>query len=82
MSEWVRAFFAWYAGHEIPGLFLFLLAEEAGVPLLIPGDTLIIVAGARDRSLGGALVVIAVAALASALGVGGRIVCTRFGRTW
>jgi membrane protein DedA with SNARE-associated domain len=68
VSDWVRAFFAWYAGHEIPGLFLFLLVEETGVPLLIPGDTLIIVAGARDRSLGGALVVIAVAALASALG--------------
>jgi hypothetical protein len=31
-------------------------------------DTLIIVAGARDRSLAGALVVIAVAALAAALG--------------
>ena len=88
MSDWVRAFFAWYAGHELPGLFLFLLVEEAGVPLLIPGDTLIIVAGSRDRSLAGALVVIAVAALAAALGSsilyalmrhGGRPLLDRYG---
>jgi len=88
VSDWVRAFFAWYAGHELPGLFLFLLVEEAGVPLLIPGDTLIIVAGSRDRSLAGALVVIAVAALAAALGSsilyalmrhGGRPLLDRYG---
>jgi membrane protein DedA with SNARE-associated domain len=88
VSAWVRAFFAWYAGHELPGLFLFLLVEEAGVPLLIPGDTLIIVAGARDRSLGGALVVIGVAALAATLGSsilyelmrrGGRPLLDRYG---
>jgi membrane protein DedA with SNARE-associated domain len=88
VSDWVRAFFDWYAGHELPGLFLFLLVEEAGVPLLIPGDTLIIVAGSRDRSLGGALVVIGVAALAAALGSsilyelmrrGGRPLLDRYG---
>ena len=88
MSDWVRAFLAWYAGHEIPGLFLFLLVEETGVPLLIPGDTLIILAGSRDRTLAGALVVIGVAALASTLGSsilyglmrrGGRPLLDRYG---
>jgi membrane protein DedA with SNARE-associated domain len=88
MQDWVQAFFAWYADHEIPGLFLFLLFEEIGVPLLIPGDTLIIAAGSRDHSVASALVVIGVAALASALGSsiqyglmrsGGRPLLDRYG---
>src|SRR4030095_872499 len=82
-------FFAWYAEHELPGLFLFLLIEEMGVPLLIPGDTLIIVAGARDRTVGSAILVIGASALAVALGSsilyelmrrGGRPLLDRYGR--
>jgi membrane protein DedA with SNARE-associated domain len=88
VSELARAFFAWYAEHEFPGLFLFLLVEEMGVPLLIPGDTLIIVAGARDRTVGSAMLVIGVSALAAALGSsilyelmrrGGRPLLARYG---
>ena len=83
-----RAFFAWYAEHELPGLFVFVLVEEMGVPLLIPGDTLIIVAGARDRSFGAALMVIGASALAAAIGSsvlyglmrrGGRPLLDRYG---
>jgi membrane protein DedA with SNARE-associated domain len=85
----MRAFFAWYALNELPGLFVFLLIEETGVPLLLPGDTLIIVAGSRDRTLLAALAVIGVSALATALGSsllyflmrrGGRPLLDKYGR--
>lgn len=64
-----RRLLAWYQIHEIPGLFLFLLIEEAGVPLLLPGDALIIAAGAQpDRSLESSIAVVLTAMIASACG--------------
>ncbi len=61
--------FGFYRAHEIPGLFVFLLIEEAGVPLLIPGDVLIIAAGARHNlPLTGAVLVILTASVAATLG--------------
>jgi membrane protein DedA with SNARE-associated domain len=94
MSQWLSAASAWflavYAANELPALFVFLLIEEAGVPLLFPGDTLIMAAGARpDRTLAGALLVLAAASSAAALGSsvlyalvrrGGRPLLVRYGR--
>jgi membrane protein DedA with SNARE-associated domain len=58
----LRDFFFHY---ELLALFLILVVEEAGVPLLPPGYALMIVAGAKpDRSLPSALLVVAVASLA------------------
>ena len=58
----LRDFFFHY---ELLALFLILVVEEAGVPLLPPGYALMILAGAKpDRSLPSALLVVAVASLA------------------
>lgn len=55
--------------HELLALAVILLVEEAGVPMLPPGYTLLIIAGAQPgRSLLSALSVVAVAASASFLG--------------
>src|SRR5207249_9163145 len=51
LHQLVHVFLGWYALHEPPGMFVFLLSEEMGIPLLLPGDTLVMAAGARDRSL-------------------------------
>lgn len=85
-----RSLFAWYRTHEIPGLFLFLLIEEAGVPLLFPGDALIIAAGALPgRSLGSSIAVLLTATIASVCGSsflyfvmswGGTALLRKFGR--
>lgn len=84
------ALLAFYATHELLGLFLFLLVEEAGVPLLLPGDTLIIAAGARpDHTVTSMVLVVATAAAAATLGSsflyalvrrGGRTLLARYGR--
>ena len=50
MSGWVRAFFAWYVGHEIPGLFLFLLVQ---VPIML-GLALVAALAIDSGRLGGA----------------------------
>lgn len=86
----VAALVALYRTHEVPGLFLFLLIEEAGIPLLLPGDTLIIAAGARpDRPLASSLAILAAASGAATLGSsllyalvrrGGRSLLARYGR--
>lgn len=87
IAGWVLSL---YASHEAIGLFLFLLIEEAGVPLLFPGDVLIIAAGARpERTIERVLLVLGTAALASTLGSsflyllarrGGRPLLERYGR--
>lgn len=87
LAPWVLSL---YATHEALGLLLFLLIEEAGVPLLFPGDVLIIAAGARpDRTLEGTLLVLGAAVLASTAGSsflyflarrGGRPLLKRYGR--
>ncbi|HET8629389.1 MAG TPA: DedA family protein [Thermomicrobiales bacterium] len=40
---------AFVIAHQYGGLFLLLVIEEAGVPLPLPGDTLIMYAGIRSR---------------------------------
>lgn len=84
------AVIAFYATHELLGMFLFLLIEEAGVPLLLPGDTLIIAAGARPgHTLTSIVLVVATASAAATLGSsflyalvrrGGRPLLVRYGR--
>ncbi len=76
--------------HQYPGLFFLLLLEEAGVPLPLPGDTLIVFVGVRSRSgqANAALAILLVAAAAT-LGSsalywlakrGGRPALARYGR--
>ena len=85
-----HALLALVTAHQYPGLFCFLLIEEAGVPLPLPGDTLIMYAGVRSR--GGdtnALLAIGLVAAAATLGSsalywlarrGGRTALARYGR--
>jgi membrane protein DedA with SNARE-associated domain len=55
--------------HELLALFLILLVEEAGLPMPPPGYTLLILAGAKPgRSLFSALVVVAIASIATFAG--------------
>lgn len=86
----VAGLLAIITAHVLLSLFLFLLVEEAGVPLLLPGDTLIIAAAARPNQTPlDAILVVSVAALAAAVGSsvlfvlirqGGRPLLNRFGR--
>jgi membrane protein DedA with SNARE-associated domain len=89
-DAWLARLLAFLRLHELPGLFLFVLLEEAGVPLLIPGDTLVAAAGARPGQTPiGILTVIALASVAATLGSsilyvivrrGGRPLLERYGR--
>ncbi len=85
-----RAILAFVAAHQYPGLFLFLLIEEAGVPLPLPGDTLIMYAGVRSRD-GGTIAALAILLVAAAATLGssalywlarrgGRPALARYGR--
>lgn len=90
LTEIPAAVQALYMAHELLGLFLFLLIEEAGLPLIVPGDTLIIAAGAQpERTLVSALQVILTAAAAATIGSsvlyaivrrGGQPLLARYGR--
>lgn len=64
-----HALFALFVAHEFPTLFGLILVEEAGIPLPLPGDTLIAFAGGQaGHSPFRAVLVIATVALAAALG--------------
>lgn len=81
---------SFFSAHELTAIFTLLTAEEAGIPLPIPGDTLLILAGARHPHT--ALYVASILA-ASTLAVfcgssilywimrrNGRVLLTRYGR--
>ncbi len=85
-----RAILAFVAAHQYPGLFFFLLIEEAGLPLPLPGDTLIMYAGVRSRD-GGTIAALAILLVAAAATLGssalyglarrgGRPALARYGR--
>jgi membrane protein DedA with SNARE-associated domain len=58
-----------FHAHELPALFIAILIEEAGIPIPIPGDALVMLAGAeRHAPLLHALAVIGVSSLAVFLG--------------
>lgn len=56
IAHWI---FHVYAQHQFPALFGFILIEEAGVPLPLPGDTLVALAGLHIHSAGYVLAVLA-----------------------
>lgn len=64
-----HATIVFYAAHEYPALFGLILIEEMGLPLPLPGDTLIAYSGTLERHHGSsAIAVIATVAFAAALG--------------
>ena len=57
----IHAIVGFYLLHEFTALFLLLLLEEAGIPLPVPGDTLLVWAGVHQpRTLGYTLAVLGV----------------------
>ena len=87
LAQWLLNF---YHAHQLPALFLLVLVEEAGIPIPIPGDTLVMIAGLQPaRSLLYDVSVIAVASLAVFIGSsilyaamrrGGRPFLQRYGK--
>lgn len=87
LAQWLLNF---YHAHQLPALFLLVLIEEAGIPIPIPGDTLVMIAGLQQRrSLLYDVGVIALASLAVFIGSsilyavmrrGGRPFLQRYGR--
>lgn len=87
LAQWLLNF---YHAHQLPALFLLVLIEEAGIPIPIPGDTLVMIAGLQPgRSLFYDAGVIAVASLAVFIGSsilfaamrhGGRPFLQRYGK--
>jgi len=58
-----------FHAYELPALFIAIAIEEAGIPIPIPGDALVMLAGAEAHSTPGhALAVIGVSSLAVFLG--------------
>jgi membrane protein DedA with SNARE-associated domain len=91
LSAAVSALVAFYFNNELLGLFLFLMVEEAGLPLwFLPGDTLLIAAGAQPgRTPGSTVMILLAATVAVCLGSsvlyviarrGGRPLLDRYGR--
>jgi len=87
----VTALLAFYSANEALGLFLFLMVEEAGVPLwFIPGDALLMAAGAHSGNTPATVLRILLAATSGAfvgstalytiVRRGGRPVLDRYGR--
>ena len=67
LSAIVTALLGVYSANEGLGLFLFLMVEEAGVPLwYIPGDALVMAAGARPGNTPATVLLILLAATAGA----------------
>ena len=65
----LHALLSFFGGHVLLGLFGLLTIEEAGVPLPVPGDMLVMFAGVRQRhSLGYDLGIIFVASAAVFVG--------------
>ncbi len=85
-----HAMFHLYVHNELPALFGFLFVEEAGIPLPLPGDTLLLYAGTHHNgAIGYGLIVILIAILAVFCGSsllyyimrrGGRPVLDRYGK--
>src|SRR5271165_5042266 len=85
-----HALFHLYIHNELPALFGFLFIEEAGIPLPLPGDTLLLYAGTHhNAAIGYGLIVVLIATLAVFSGSsllyyimrrGGRSVLDRYGK--
>lgn len=69
-----------FAQYEFPALFILLTIEEAGIPLPLPGDTLVMLAGIRHaQSLGYDAAVLATASAAVFIGASALYVVSRRG---
>jgi len=89
IRELAHVLLAFFHAYELPTLFLAALIEEAGVPIPIPTDTLMVLAGSQNSGgLRHAVVVIAVTSMGVFLGSsllfyvmrkGGRPLLARYG---
>ena len=79
-----------FHAHELTILFVAILVEEAGIPIPIPGDALVTLAGTQTpHTIGQALAVVSISSVAIFLGSsllftvvhrGGRPMLTKYGR--
>lgn len=86
----VRVLLDLYATHRVSAVFLLVLIEEAGIPIPVPGDTLVMLAGAApQRSIGYDVTVIGLCSLAVFMGSsalysvarhGGRALLDKYGK--
>src|SRR5258708_34370839 len=53
LSELGRMLFHFLSAHRLSALGILILLEEAGIPIPIPGDTLVMLAGAAPHQTGG-----------------------------
>lgn len=87
LAQWLLNF---YHAHQLPALFLLVLVEEAGIPIPIPGDTLVMIAGLQPRpsplydvgviAIASAAVFIGSSILYAVMRRGGRPFLQRYGR--
>ncbi len=69
LQQLTHELFRFFHEYPLPTLFVLITIEEAGVPLPVPGDTLLVLAGAqRDRSWLFGLAVILIASAAVFIG--------------
>jgi membrane protein DedA with SNARE-associated domain len=91
LSAILSALLAFYSANQALGLFVFLLVEEAGAPIwFLPGDALLIAAGATPGNTPATVALILLAATAgvfvgstilyAVVRRGGRPVLNRYGR--
>ena len=52
LHAFVKIIFDFCSVHQLAALFIFLTLEEAGLPIPIPGDVLVAIAGARHNQAG------------------------------
>ncbi len=85
-----QALLNFYHAHQLPALFILVLVEEAGIPIPIPGDTLVMIAGLQPRqslfydvgviAIASAAVFIGSSTLYAAMRRGGRPFLQRYGK--
>jgi membrane protein DedA with SNARE-associated domain len=90
LHELAQQLLGLFHAHELATLFVAILIEEAGLPIPIPGDTLVLLAGTQTpHTIGHALVVVGVSSLAVFLGSstlfavmhrGGRPLLVKYGK--
>lgn len=70
LHQVTQALLHFFDVHQLPALFVLLLLEEAGIPIPIPGDTLIMLAGTQSHTklLRESILVVCVSCIATILG--------------
>jgi membrane protein DedA with SNARE-associated domain len=90
LQEFSQELFQFFHHYPLPTLFVLITLEEAGLPLPVPGDTLIVLAGAQpDRNWVFGVLLIIIASVAVFIGSsalfflmqrGGRRVLLKYGK--